>query len=92
MHCRAAIGIDPGRQNGHKNLGVALQGQGRYCDAARSFILATMACPQDGRALGLLEELVAAQPEILEQEHELLDLRLRCHEVAGTIRGKPRFQ
>lgn len=39
--CRQAIGIDPNRSNGHKNLGQALQGQGRLSEAADAFIKAT---------------------------------------------------
>ncbi|MBZ5499141.1 MAG: tetratricopeptide repeat protein [Acidobacteriia bacterium] len=91
-HCRAAIEIDSERHNAHKNLGIALQGLGRYCDAARSFITAMVACPEDHRALGHLEDLVAAHGEILEQEPGLLDLRRGCHEVAGSTRGKPSLQ
>src|SRR5947207_2592228 len=36
--CRIAIQINPSRPNGHKNLGIALAAQGRYRDAAMSFI------------------------------------------------------
>jgi tetratricopeptide (TPR) repeat protein len=41
--CRAAIEINPFRPNGHKNLGIALAGQGRYREAARCFVTATLA-------------------------------------------------
>jgi tetratricopeptide (TPR) repeat protein len=92
MHCRAAIEIARERPNAHKNLGLALQGQGRYSEAARSFILATMACPEDARALGHLEDLIAAHGEILKHEPDLLELRQKCHEMAQRVRGKPRVQ
>ena len=36
--CRAAIAIDPTRHNAHKNLGLALAGQGRYGEAARCLL------------------------------------------------------
>jgi tetratricopeptide (TPR) repeat protein len=88
-HCRAAIKIDPYRHNGHKNLGVALQGLGRYCDAAKSFIVAVIACPEDGRALGHLEDLVAAHRGILEQEPKLLEQLRECYQVAESTRGRP---
>jgi len=91
-HCRAAIEIDPERHNAHKNLGIALQGQGRYSEAARSFMVAVIARPQDGRALEHLEELIAAHPEILEQEPDLLDLRWKCYGVVQKTHGKPRLQ
>jgi tetratricopeptide (TPR) repeat protein len=91
-HCRAAIEIDPERHNAHKNLGTALQGMGRYCDSAKSFVDATLACPEDGRALGHLEDLIAAHGEILEQEPNLLALRWKCHEVVQKTRREPRLQ
>jgi tetratricopeptide (TPR) repeat protein len=91
-HCRAAIKIDPDRYNGHKNLGIALQGLGRYCDAARSFIAAIMACPEDVRALGHLENLIVAHREILEQELGLLEPLRECYEVAESTRAKPPLQ
>jgi len=92
VHCRAAIEIDPERYNAYKNLGIALQGLGRFPEAARSFILATMACPADGRALGHLEDLIASYPEIIEQEPDLLGLRQKCPEAVQKIRGEPRIQ
>jgi len=64
--CRMAIETDPKRHNAHKNLGLALQGQGRYADAARPLINAIRANPLDRRALQHLEEMVAEKPEILD--------------------------
>jgi tetratricopeptide (TPR) repeat protein len=69
--CRAAIEIDPLRYNAHKNLGLAFQGQGRYAEAARSLIQAVRLEAADPRALGHLEALVNAHPEI---ESEIPDL------------------
>jgi Flp pilus assembly protein TadD len=62
--CRAATQIDPGRPNGHKNLGLAFQGQGRSREAAACFVAATQANAADARALGHLEALLAAHPEL----------------------------
>lgn len=92
MHSRAAIKIDPKRYNAHKNLGIALQGLGRYPDAARSFIVATMAYPQDARAFAHLEDLVAAHGEILEREQDLLEPLRKCYEMVESTRGKLRLQ
>ena len=50
-HCRAAIRCDSGRHNAHKNLGVALEGQGRIAEAARSYVSAVRAEPGDGRQI-----------------------------------------
>lgn len=61
--CRRAIAIDPDRHNAHKNLGVALEGLGRYPEAIRSYLTAAESCPQDTRALQLLEKLLAAHPD-----------------------------
>ena len=63
--CRAAIQIDPLRHNAHKNLGLACQGQGRYVEAARSFIQALHCEAGDPRALRHLGDLVEAHPEIV---------------------------
>jgi tetratricopeptide (TPR) repeat protein len=63
-YCRKAIQIDPARPNGHKNLGIALTGQGQYRDAARAFVAATQANAYDSRALGLLEDLLKQHPEL----------------------------
>lgn len=73
-YCRAAIEIDPTRHNAHKNLGIALQHQGRYIDAARCFIRATRLCPADGRALAHLEDLIAGHREILIELPEIREL------------------
>lgn len=62
--CRAAIGINPNRPNGYKNLGLALQGQGRFAEAARCFVQATQADAGDARSLKHLEELLTQHPEL----------------------------
>jgi tetratricopeptide (TPR) repeat protein len=63
-YCRAAIRIDKRRHNAHKNLGVALQGTGKYPEAAKSYMRAVKACPEDERALGHLRDLVTTHPEV----------------------------
>ena len=54
--CRAAIRIDPQRYNAHKNLGLSLEGLGRYAEAAQAFVEAVRAEASDPRALKHLEE------------------------------------
>ena len=61
--CRLAIKINPHRYNAHKNLGLALQGQGQLIEAALSLQIASVIC-SDPRAGRHLEELLADHPEI----------------------------
>ena len=62
---REAIAIDPKRHNAHKNLGLALMGQGRLSAAAGSFNIARVLCPHDERAthyLAMVEERLRGTP------------------------------
>jgi tetratricopeptide (TPR) repeat protein len=63
-YCRAAIRIGPRKQNAYKNLGLALQGQGKYSEAAKSYVLAVRANSADPRALQHLEALLQQHPEV----------------------------
>lgn len=62
-YCRVAITVDSTRYNAHKNLGLALQGQGKYLEAANSLQRASL-MSDDPRAGRHLEELLEAHPEI----------------------------
>lgn len=62
--CRAAIEINGSRSNARKNLGIALEGQGQFVEAAKSYIMATKVVPGDPRSLGLLKELLQRHPEL----------------------------
>jgi len=64
VYCRRAIGIEPGRPNAFKNLGIALVGQGEYAEAARCYVTATQVNAADPRAMKVLEELIAQHPEL----------------------------
>jgi tetratricopeptide (TPR) repeat protein len=63
-YCRAAIKIDPLRQNAYKNLGISLEGQGKYTRAVEFYIKAVQANAADARAFVLLEDLVRRHQEI----------------------------
>ncbi len=80
--CRAAIQIEPLRHNAHKNLGLALQGQGRYVEAARSFIEAVHCEAGDPRALNHLREMVEAHPEI---ESDMPDVRQQMESCGDAV-------
>jgi len=69
--CRAAIALDPARHNTHKNLGLALAGQGRHVEAARCLLEADRRCPPDTRARGHLTLRLAENPNILEADPAL---------------------
>ena len=85
-YTRAAIAIDPGRHNAHKNLVISLQGQGNYLEAPRSFLRATHAQPDDVRALDHLEDLLAKHEEIGTHHPEILEAVQECREAARTSR------
>jgi tetratricopeptide (TPR) repeat protein len=85
-YCRAAIAIDAGRHNAHKNLGLSLQGQGRYLEAARCLLEAAQAAPHDLRALGHLEDLLAKHEEIGKEHPEILAAAQACREAALKAR------
>lgn len=70
-HTRAAIAIDPVRHNAHKNLGLALAGQGRFLEAAHCLLEADRRCPGDARARRHLVELLVEYPELLEADPAL---------------------
>ena len=62
--CRISIAIDPNRHNAFKNLGIALKGTESFAQAADAFRRAHEICPEDPRALVLLEQLRASHPEV----------------------------
>lgn len=71
VHTRAAIAVDPMRHNAHKNLGLALVGQGRLAEAARCLLEADRRCSEDGRARKHLADLIAENPELLTSDPSL---------------------
>ena len=93
-HCRAAIRCEPRRHNGHKNLGVALEGLGRYAEAARCYVIAANGAPWDLRAAehlvllarthrGLIEESVPEAVPLLERYKGLAEI------MDGPPQGEP---
>lgn len=64
VYCRRAIEISPIPCNAHKNLGLALQGQGKYAEAAECFVRATQANASDPRSTIHLEQLLKDHPEL----------------------------
>ena len=62
-YCRSALQVNPERHNAHKNLGLSLGGQGRYLEAAHSFIVATEREPRDRRAHAHLKDMIREHPD-----------------------------
>jgi len=83
IYCRKAIEIDPERPNGHKNLGIALSGQGWYREAAECFVAATEANALDPRAFNLLTRLLDQHPEL---EAEFRNVARLCEEAIQRAR------
>ena len=81
-YCRAAIAIHAGRYNAYKNLGLSLEGQGRLFEAARCFLKAAKAAPDDLRALGHFEDLLARHEEFAQDNPEFVKVVQEfCDEV-----------
>jgi tetratricopeptide (TPR) repeat protein len=82
-YCNEATTIDPRRPNAYKNLGLALQGQQRWAEAARCFVQATQVDAADPRSLRHLVELLQAHPELdFQSELEL------CRSAVAHVQDK----
>jgi tetratricopeptide (TPR) repeat protein len=86
--CRAAIAINPDRHNAHKNLGISLQGQGRYLEAAQSLLRAARVARGDTRALDHLENLLSQHEEIGTDHPEILEAVQECREAVRKARAE----
>lgn len=80
-YCRAAIRIDPARHNAYKNLGIALEGLGRFYEAVEGYVKATELMPRDPRALAHLEDLLDRQPSLLLENSDLSQVVKACQEA-----------
>jgi Flp pilus assembly protein TadD len=78
IYCRKAIEVDATRPNAHKNLGIALAGQGEHREAAKSFVTATQANAADSRAFRLLQDLLRQHPEL---EYEFAGAAESCQKA-----------
>jgi tetratricopeptide (TPR) repeat protein len=86
-YCRVGARVDPNRYNAHKNLGVSCELQGRYAEAARSYIRGVHATPLEPRSLThLLHLLETKRDEVRAEFPELEEELRRCREVAAKAR------
>jgi CheY-like chemotaxis protein/Tfp pilus assembly protein PilF len=81
-YCREAIVIDPHRHQARKNLGEALEGQGKLKEAAESYVDAVAVAPTEPQALLRLEHLLRSHPEVAE---EVPDLYARLEKCRGIL-------
>lgn len=87
-YSRKAIEVEGGVCNAHKNLGLALVGQGRYAEAAESFVTATKVNPRDPRSLAHLKGVLQEQPALaLEFQDDLS----ACEQAVKLAAGMRKF-
>jgi tetratricopeptide (TPR) repeat protein len=79
--CRAAIAINPGFPNGHKNLGISLEGQGKYKEAFESYVQAVKVNARDPRAFDHMQNLYENVPELIDQIPDIEILISQCGEA-----------
>jgi tetratricopeptide (TPR) repeat protein len=87
--CHDAIAILPMRHNAHKNLGIALEGQGQLPEAAECYLRAAELVPMDPRSLAHLEALLETEPGLRaarpDLERRLREARRTAARLGETI-------
>lgn len=87
-HTRQAITINPSRSNAFKNLGISLQGLGRYGKAALAWLTATHVNAGDERSLKLLEKLMVSHREEVLAEIPDIDKQLEdCRQAVQYVQN-----
>jgi tetratricopeptide (TPR) repeat protein len=80
--CRKAIQIDPDRSNAHKNLGLALAGQGRFVEAVPCYLESALVSQgSDPRGMMLLSGLLREHPEVAEEIPDIQEQLRRCEQL-----------
>jgi tetratricopeptide (TPR) repeat protein len=88
-YCQAAISIDRSLYHAHKNLGVALAGQGERSRSVKSLVEAIRLNPSDPRALLHLEEIIRGHQELAEEIPNIEEVVMECRRaVRGRIGGR----
>ena len=82
-YCRVALNTDKSRANAYKNLGLALEGQGRLREAVDYYITATKINAQDVRAANHLEKLLRNNPSL---DNEFNVALKECKEIIREAR------
>lgn len=84
QYCKKAITINPQRHNAYKNLGIALEGQSQFAEAAKCYIKAVQMNASDPRALQHLENLVQNQSNIRSEITDIMGLLEQCRKAVNT--------
>ena len=89
-YCREAIRIRPSRHQAFKTLGVALEGQGCYPEAADAYIKAIRHEASDPVSLRLLEALMEGHPEVVMDRKDIHEQLKKCRIAVriGTKLGR----
>ena len=89
-YCREAIKIRGARHHAYKTLGISLEGQGRYPEAADAYIRAIRKDASDPFSLRLLETLLEDHPEIVLDRKDIHEELKKCRIAVriGTKLGR----
>jgi hypothetical protein len=68
-------------------VGISLEGQRKCPDAAEAYLAAIRANAADGRALGHLESLYRANPQLAAEIPEFEVKLARCREAVALVRS-----
>ncbi|MBS1257192.1 MAG: hypothetical protein MAG551_00228 [Candidatus Scalindua arabica] len=81
-YCIAAIKVIDLMSNAHKNLGISLEGQLHFNEAAAEYVDAVRVNPDDCRPLKHLETLLDSQPEL---ECEFAEQQRLCRQAVDNF-------
>jgi len=84
---REAIVIDPHRHHARHNLGLALEGQERWKEAAESYVDAVTVAPTEPQPLLRLEQLLRLHPEVIRELPGLQAKLEECHRVLEQMKS-----
>ena len=89
-YCREAIGIRASRHHAYKTLGIALEGQERYPEAADAYIRAIRKEASDPISLRLLETLMEEHPDVVMDRKDIHEQLKKCRIAVriGTKLGR----
>jgi tetratricopeptide (TPR) repeat protein len=89
-YCREAVKIRASRHDAYRTLGISLEGQGRYPEAADAYIKAIRKDASDPVSLRLLETLLEEHPEVIMDRKDIQEQLKKCRIAVriGTKLGR----
>jgi len=91
-YCRLAIEINSGRINAFINLGISMEGQGKFREAINNYITAIKIDAKDIRAMNLFEIIIEKHPELKEEYYDRLEACRNLVEKAYQYRKPEQLQ